>query len=538
MAAAGRAQRRAGLGEKPAQTEGNPGPSGSRGRRTVAAPNGKFGRTTGQSAAARAEGRRSSTAVERGRSAAGSQHVPRAIQARPASGAEAHATTPIAARPLGSGRDDATAGRAAARRQAREEQKRKRDPSSGQAGRKQARVGGKTPRSQRMQAEDLADVLRHLEDEFEAGERLADEQGWCAPVPRERQHAYPDELKDLTPVEEKLISLNSCYGFVTKYSTPGGQRQSVRYPRHVKGHITVFPNDVQGLAAKVLPHPLLRVMDEIHVAGRREAQAAGPGNNPLYGEVEIDAAEMDGWGAPPHGVPAVVCERLERNEPSARERTRTAQVVPPSERAMDEAGAAEIEEILAALRQGRDPAEGSRDVTRTCEDADREGEGEGEGARPEEGGDIINEVTSSGMFPLDGAPEVADAEKIRFARNAVGPQGARAGPRMWVGTAAGGPGGGDDAEPYIQVRRGDDFADSADASFFAKAFPTLFPFGVGGPRLVDEDATGGSAAAGVGNRASEAERAAEGLTSTRNMTLQAWADVVLRRHGGRFLKAT
>ncbi|KAM4064050.1 PIF1-like helicase [Hirsutella rhossiliensis] len=261
------------------------------------------------------------------------------------------------------------------------------------------------------------------------------------------EHAYPDELKDLTPLEEKLISLNSCYGFVTKYSIPGGQRQSPL-----------------GAAA-----PLLRVMDEIHVSWQG-AERPGPRdlsgllsvrrsaveralawlkeNNPLYGEVEIDAAEMASWG---------------------RRRTGAASgVVPPSERAMDDEGAVEIEEVLAMLRQGRDPTEGSRDVGLTCEDDD------GDGARPEEDGDVINEVTSSGMFPLDGAPEVADAEKIRFARGAVGPEGARAGPRTWVGTAAReAEGDGGDVEPHIQVRRGEDFADSADASFFAKAFPTL-----------------------------------------------------------------
>ncbi|KAM4063295.1 PIF1-like helicase [Hirsutella rhossiliensis] len=504
-----------------------------------------------------------------------------------------------------------------------------------------------------MQAEDLADVLRGLEEEFEAGERLADERAWCAPVPREREvrtvrrfyrafhdagtlptatctlcyrkqarvelremawegwsrhgaaqgggrspfgcrscfpegapvpvcaecarrvgrdgasaamhlhrrlgceHVYPDELKGLTPVEEKLIALNSCYGFVTKYSIPGGQRQGVRYPRHVKGHITVFPNDVQGLATKVLPHPLLRVMDEIHVSWQG-AERPGPRdlsgllsvrrrpveralawlkeNNPHYSEVEVDTAEMDSWGEPAHGVPAAVWERLEHNEPSARERTQTAQLVPPTERAMDDEGVVEIEEVLAMLRQGRDPAEGRPDPGPTYEGA---GNGEDlEGARPEEEGDIINEVTSSGMFPLDGAPEVADADKIRFAREAIG----TIGPRTWVNMAAGGAAGGaarssgrgGDSEPYIQVRRGDEFADSADASFFVRAFPTLLPFGLGGPRLADEAAAGEGAAAAAGRRGGEAERVAEGLTSTRNMNLQAWADVVLRRHGGRF----
>ncbi|KAM4061896.1 hypothetical protein HRG_013425 [Hirsutella rhossiliensis] len=43
------------------------------------------------------------------------------------------------------------------------------------------------PRRRELQAEDLASALRHLDEEFEAGERLANEQTWCAPVPRERQ---------------------------------------------------------------------------------------------------------------------------------------------------------------------------------------------------------------------------------------------------------------------------------------------------------------------------------------------------------------
>ncbi|KAM4061355.1 VrtJ [Hirsutella rhossiliensis] len=346
--------------------------------------------------------------------------------------------------------------------------------------------------------------------------------GGDAPPPAARLRArLPGRAQGLTPVEEKLIALNSCYGFVTKDSIPGGKRQGVRHPRHVKGHITEFPNDVQGLATNGLPHPLLRVMDEIHVSWQG-AERPGPRdlsgllsvrrrpveralawlkeNNPHYSEVEVDTAEMDSWGEPAHGVPAAVWERLEHNEPSARERTQTAQLVPPTERAMDDEGVVEIEEVLAMLRQGRDPAEGRPDPGPTYEGA---GNGEDlEGARPEEEGDIINEVTSSGMF--DGAPEVADADKIRFAREAIG----TIGPRTWVNMAAGGAAGGaarssgrgGDSEPYIQVRRGDEFADSADASFFARAFPTLLPFGLGGPRLADEAAAGEGAAAAAGRR--------------------------------------
>ncbi|KAF2195595.1 hypothetical protein K469DRAFT_681886 [Zopfia rhizophila CBS 207.26] len=36
------------------------------------------------------------------------------------------------------------------------------------------------------------------------------------------EHVYPDELKNLSPVEEKLIALNSYYSFITKYNVSKG----------------------------------------------------------------------------------------------------------------------------------------------------------------------------------------------------------------------------------------------------------------------------------------------------------------------------
>ena len=155
------------------------------------------------------------------------------------------------------------------------------------------------------------------------------------------EHMFPEELKGLTPVEEKLIALNSCYGFITKYSIADGQRQGLTYPKHVKGHITVFPNNVQELATRVLPHPLVKVMEEIHVSWHG-TQKPGPSdlsrllsvrrrvvesalswlqrNNPLYKDIEIDVAEMNSWGAPPCDVPLQVLQRMEHNEPSAWEK--------------------------------------------------------------------------------------------------------------------------------------------------------------------------------------------------------------------------
>ncbi|PNP59973.1 hypothetical protein FNYG_14697 [Fusarium nygamai] len=512
--------------------------------------------------------------------------------------------------------------------------KRNRHSSQDEPPRKQARPGIRSRRRRELQAEDLASVLRFLEEEFAVKESLSNEQTWCTPIPHERkvstvrafykefhdvdtlpirtcmlcyrkrtkkelrdvtwdqwmsscvekdncspfscrscfpvgetfsacaecarclrrsvlspaaqlhrrircEHMFPDELKGLTPVEEKLIALNSCYGFVTRYSIASSQKQSARYPKHIKGHITVFPNNVQELATKVLPHPLVQVMEEIHVSWQGAEKPAPSDlsgllsvrrrvveralvwlkkNNPHYAEIEIDAAEMGSWGAPPHGVPPLVYDLMERNEPTAWEKTRTAQVVPPTERGMDD------EDIPSGETQGPGLSEG-------------EGEGSCRGeAESEQLGKPINEVTSSGMFVLDGPPDVPDVEKLLFACNAVNGDaaagGAKAGPTTRVESAERRPGLADRCEPYIHVSRGDEFADTLGASFFAKTFPTLLPLGVGGPRLVEEAAL----SAGRGADMRGAEAAAQDLVSSRNMSLRTWADIMLWRHGGRFAR--
>ncbi|KAM4056501.1 hypothetical protein HRG_014800 [Hirsutella rhossiliensis] len=117
--------------ERPARTERNPVSADGGDRRALAAADEKFGRSTGHSAPADMEGRRSFTAVERDRFgcslgrkqgapqdtwpqptwraagpsppssgtspavvSAGSQHVPRAIQSRPASRARPRHNSP------------------------------------------------------------------------------------------------------------------------------------------------------------------------------------------------------------------------------------------------------------------------------------------------------------------------------------------------------------------------------------------------------------------------------------------------------------
>lgn len=357
------------------------------------------------------------------------------------------------------------------------------------------------------------------------------------------EHMFPDELKGLTPVEEKLIALNSCYGFITKYSVPKGQRQNVTYPKHVKGHITVFPNNVQELVTNVLPHPLLRVMDEIHVSWQGKEKPAPSDlsallsvrrrvveralvwlkrHNPLYANITINTAEMDSWEAPgsAQDVPFQVYERLERNEPSAWEKARTDQVVPSTERGLEEDGPTDIREILAKLEQERDKAE------------EEEGCEYGEERDPEESdsaAEMIHEISSSGMFALDARPDVADTEKLQYVCEALG-QDRFSGRTMgssWSGSAqvqhhqhAHGA-----SEPYIVVSRGEEFADSSDPRVFAKTFPTLFPLANGGPRQAEESNV---------DVAIEADAMARKFVSSRNMSLGTWARLVLQRHGSRF----
>ncbi|RYC79720.1 hypothetical protein BFJ63_vAg17395 [Fusarium oxysporum f. sp. narcissi] len=507
--------------------------------------------------------------------------------------------------------------------------------NDGQLPRKRTRTVGRQERSQSEEADDLADVLRVLEEEFAEKERLSDDQTWCMPVSHERkvktveefykafhdvrtlpvltcmfcyrkhsraelqyvdwdwwvanaiekrdgspfkcvecfpvgqkilgcadcvrhlgrgalsvaarlhtqlgcEHMFPDELKDLTPVEEKLIALNSCYGFITKYSRPDGHRQSARYPKHIKGHITVFPNSVQELAENVLPHPLLKVLNEIHVSWqgskkpvpsdlsallsvrRRVVEKALlwlKRHNPLYAEININTAELRSWDSPPHGVPSQIYDRLERNEPSAQEKSQTGQLVPPIERGLDDEGSVDIREVLATLGQGND-WEASHEVL--AEPSNEDGDA---------AVGMVHEISSSGMFALDGGPNVAESEKLRYVGDALNGQDPhdKAGGSVLTGSAE--VRQGHTSEPYILVSRGEDFADSFDPRFFAKTFPTLLPLGDGGPRQAEESIDNGVLEE---NRNVEADIRVGGLISSRNMTLEAWAKVVLQRHDGRF----
>ncbi|KAM4061926.1 PIF1-like helicase [Hirsutella rhossiliensis] len=194
-------------------------------------------------------------------------------------------------------------------------------------------------------------------------------------------------------------------------------------------------------------------------------------NNPHYAEIEIDAAEMESWETRYTGADGARC---------AAHGTRHGR-----------GGPVEIEELFALLNQGQEAGGQGEGHGPNGEGAVRDGSD----ACPDQNVPAINEVTSSGMFALDGPPDVADVEKLQFACDAVA--GVRGVATVVVSHTSG--------------FRGGEFTDSFEASFFARTFPTLFPFGVG-----DQEAAAGDP------------------VSSRSLNLQAWAEIVLRRHGGRF----
>ncbi|KAL6355107.1 hypothetical protein LRP88_11524 [Fusarium phalaenopsidis] len=184
------------------------------------------------------------------------------------------------------------------------------------------------------------------------------------------EHRYPEELDDLSPVEERLIALQASFGYITKFTVDNKTPSGLSYRKHVKGHIVVFPNKVEDLVATVLPHPLLVTIENIHVSwsGSSKPGAADVGhllqvrksrvraalswlqeNNPLYEHVTIDHGEIDGWWyADGSDVPMLIMDSMQREEPSVAENTQTDHTVPDTDRGLEENRFTTIQEIVAS----------------------------------------------------------------------------------------------------------------------------------------------------------------------------------------------
>ncbi|EXU94535.1 helitron helicase-like domain protein [Metarhizium robertsii] len=136
----------------------------------------------------------------------------------------------------------------------------------------------------------------------------------------------------------------------------------------------------------------------------------------------------------------------------------------------------------------------------------------------ENGFTTIRETTSSGMFPLDGPAAFAEADKLSFFVDAMKTsqnQGdGEADPcSMQVQTTGN--------QPFIRIERGADFADNLHEDFFPRTFPTLFPWGKGGPKARHHSVP-------------IEQHDPDPVGHHSNHSLKYWARYVLQRHGGRF----
>ncbi|KAH7184332.1 hypothetical protein DER44DRAFT_834834 [Fusarium oxysporum] len=230
---------------------------------------------------------------------------------------------------------------------------------------------------------------------------------------------------------------------------------------------------------------------------------------------------MNSWDTPAHGVPSQVFERLERNEPSAREKAQTAHIVPPTERGIDDHDPIDIQEIVGALLEEQNALGVATGYDCVNRDDERGADDKGE---------RLYKTGSSVIFDLDDWPDIADAAKLRYLLESMGEaavedQGRRNAWRASVKVRHDRV-----AEPYITISRGEDVADPFDTWHLASAFPSLLPRGMGGPRQAEEWVV---AEREVALQICEAEFAARRLVSSRNMTLEAWAKLV-QQNGGRF----
>ena len=270
----------------------------------------------------------------------------------------------------------------------------------------------------------------------------------------------------------------------------------------------------------ILPHPLVEALDQVHViwTGRerpapldvskllsvrpnalRAALQWLRANNSLYADILVNEEEMASWTFEEgSNVPTLAYRRMAREDETAEELIRTAQIVPPTDRGQDPPGHAPTVEDIAM-----DLSERSKGNPTGAETEHRVGP---------------PSLRSSAMFPIDDEAAFEEQDKLQFISLALQTErqfdddydaGVGEAPSMQVhGTSE---------LPFIRVSRGRQFANAFTPDYFPKTFPSCFPYGLGGPQVADRSEAGGPA-----------------NPLLRDMTLESWAKVVLQRHGGHY----
>ncbi|KAK2005446.1 hypothetical protein LZ32DRAFT_673453, partial [Colletotrichum eremochloae] len=362
-------------------------------------------------------------------------------------------------------------------------------------------------------------------------------------------HRYPKALSDLTPLEERLIGIYTPCGWITKLTIEVEKWTSGKYRKHKRGHITIFPNDVQGTASNVLPHPLLDELDRLHVcfvgprkpvpsdlsfmlsvrpARLRRALVWLCANNPLYSGITIDEHNLQTWSewCPGTEVPRAVVDQMVEYELNAEDAIRSGNYVPPAERGRPDEPVRTAAEVLTSL-EDREHNGAAAEAESNARLGGLHASGRDlDDMDPRHIEEELEELKSTGLMAVAGAGEYSPQERLRMLRNATfeGRSGQRGRKPNNYGTQSTRVAYNDETEPYIVNQRGEDLVDTNDPDFFPKTFPCLFPWGRGGPR---------------GHDARDTETADQGdgqnCNKPKGFTLREWARVMLQRHGGHLI---
>ena len=220
----------------------------------------------------------------------------------------------------------------------------------------------------------------------------------------------------------------------------------------------------------------------------------------LYANVQIDENIMSTWDLDPEtSVPTALWNHLEEIEDTLASNIRSAPITSGLDRPdQDEPREGDLESSIHEVVQ--DVIGVHNDSRSDQMDLDPPADFSGELDQPS---------LSSGLFPLDEDGVYNNADRLDFLYNAVdgqGPSSRGQGQPPGIGY-----------EPFIDVGRSHQFANSFESNFWAKTFGLLFPNGLGGPI------------------STKAVTPVDGVSlPIRNLTLRRWLSIVLRQEGGRF----
>lgn len=303
------------------------------------------------------------------------------------------------------------------------------------------------------------------------------------------QHRYPKELADLSPLEERLIGLHQPCGWITKFQIDLKKGTSGRYRKLKKGHVTVFPNDVQGLCSNE------------HLQSWRQS-------------------------CPGTLVPQALFEAMVPYEHTTEDITRTSHYVPSAERGGADQPTLTAEEVLAQLEDRENSL-----VQVEAESNARLGTVYSRGLEENEMSAWqiereVTELTSTGLMGTEMEGEYSVQERLRQLRTMLGDIGPRDNQRR-ADFHASNTLVAESNRPFIANRRGEAFADSNEGDFFPKTFPCLFPWGTGGPKNMTLSAEEELPLNDIEDGYDiETQR-----SKNSNFSLRSWARFLLRRHG-------